>query len=393
MRVLWLAPYPLQELTDKLLVKRPVAAGTGMWLLHLSQALAKDGSIELHILTFSHSIVYDQYFQLNGIHFHVVHYAFPLFSKGPSLFYFNRLTRYKSLLSSIDKKIKAIQPDLIHAHGTEEAYSLAALKSKLPSVTSIQGIIHEIHRVAPTLEFRLQLPIERICLKRHHHFGCRTQWDSAVVRQFNPTATIHYMPEAIHPLYFATPRQSPEVPTVTFVGSLVDRKGIGILIQAIPDVLRQIPAAKFLIIGGGNQDYVNSLKLWANQRGISKQVSWLGSQTPTVIASKLAQSSVFVLPTFMDNSPNSLCEAMAMGLPVISTEVGGVPSLIEEGETGFLIPADNVKRLTQAILRMLKDDQLARQMGQKSQVIANERHLPANVARTTLNVYKTILNH
>ncbi|RYY10275.1 MAG: glycosyltransferase family 1 protein, partial [Chitinophagaceae bacterium] len=351
MRVLWLAPYPLQELTEKLSVRRAVAAGTGMWLLHLSQALASNDSIELHILTFSHAISGYQYFQLKGIHFHVVNYSFPLFGKGPSLLCYNRLTRYRSLLATIDHKIREIQPDLIHAHGTEEAYSLAALKSGLPSVTSIQGIIHEINRVAPTFEFRLQLPIERVCLEKHQHFGCRTQWDSALVRRFNPSAVIHYMPEAINPLYFYTPRQTSECPTITFVGGLVDRKGIGVLIQAIPAVIKQLPNAKFIIIGSGNQAYVNSLKAWANQQGIAGHISWQGSQTPAVIAATLARSSVYVLPTFMDNSPNSLCEAMAMGVPIISTEVGGVPSLIETGHTGFLIPVDNVTRLSQAILQ------------------------------------------
>ena len=393
MRVLWLAPYPLQELTDKLQIKKPLSVGTGMWLLHLSQALVKHDSIELHILTFSHSISYDQYFQLKGIHFHVIHYGFPLFGKGPSLFYFNRLTRYRSLLASIEQKIKTIQPELIHAHGTEEAYSLAALNSKLPSVTSIQGIIHEYYQAVPSLEFRLQLPIERVCLEKNKHFGCRTQWDSSVVKQFNPTACIHYMPEAINPLYFRTPRQPQDSPVVTFVGTLVNRKGISILIQAIPIIARQISIVSFIIIGSGNQAYVRSLQTWADKQGVGDRIEWLGRQDPAGIAATLAKSSVYVLPTYMDNSPNSLCEAMAMGLPVISTEVGGVPSLIDPEETGLLVPVNDANRLAQAIIRVLTDEQLARHLAKQARLTAENRNFPTNVADTTLDVYRTILNN
>lgn len=393
MRVLWLAPYPLQALTDHLLTRQPLPAGTGMWLLHLSRALAKQEGIELHVLTFTHRIAQDQHFQSHGIQFHVVRYGFPLFGKGPSLFHFNRLTRYRSLLTSIERIIQTVRPDLVHAHGTEEAYSLAALNSGLPSVTSIQGIVHEINRVAPTLEFRLQLPIERVCLEQTRHFGCRTGWDSAVVHRFNPAAHIHYMPEAINPLYFQTPRQPIASPTVTFVGTLVDRKGIVVLLRAMPRIVAEVPDVIFTIIGTGNPAYVRSLHLEAEQQGIAGRITWLGRQEPTAIAAELARSSVYVLPTFMDNSPNSLCEAMAMGLPVISTEVGGVPSLIEPDETGLLVPVDDAARLAEAIVRVLTDAPLARRLAEQARLTAERRNYPTSVAETTVNVYRTIVTN
>lgn len=393
MRVLWLASYPLQDLSEGLLTQKPLPYGTCSWLVHLSRALASLDGVELHILSFSNVIAADQTIQHNGVHFHIVRYAFPLFSKGPSLFCFDRLTTYRSLLASISQKITAIRPELIHAHGTEGAYSLAALRTEIPSVTSIQGIIHEIYRVEPSLGFRLQLPIERVCMKKHRHFGCRTGWDSSIVRQFNPAAHIHYMPEAIDPLYFRTPRQPPDSPTVTFVGTLVDRKGIGVLMEAMPAIVDRVPEVKFVIIGTGNPAYVRSLQTGADQQGIAGRIDWSGSQSPAVIAATLARSSVYVLPTFMDNSPNSLCEAMAMGLPVVSTDVGGVPSLIEPEETGLLVPVDDAARLSQAIVRVLTDERLARCLAGQARLMARKRHLPANVADTTLTVYRTIVDN
>jgi glycosyltransferase involved in cell wall biosynthesis len=106
----------------------------------------------------------------------------------------------------------------------------------------------------------------------------------------------------------------------------------------------------------------------------------------------LLNSSVFVLPTYMDNSPNSLAEAMALGIPSISTKVGGVSSMIVDKEDGILIDAGDVKALIENISILLTNATLQKKLSVNAKKHAFIRNYPEIVAKRTIKVYHAIVN-
>jgi glycosyltransferase involved in cell wall biosynthesis len=99
------------------------------------------------------------------------------------------------------------------------------------------------------------------------------------------------------------------------------------------------------------------------------------------------------LPSANENSPNTLAEAMVSGLPVIATSVGGIPSMVEHGKTGWLVPPHNPPDLANAILDLLNNPEKRTRLGQAARQRARDRHLPEHVATQTMDAYREILTH
>ena len=103
------------------------------------------------------------------------------------------------------------------------------------------------------------------------------------------------------------------------------------------------------------------------------------------------ESYCLVHPTYIDNSPNSVCEAQLAGLPVIATDVGGVSSLIENLQTGLLIE-NKPKAIEIAVKKLYDDDLLREYISKESRWVARERHNPKIILSKTLSMYKELIN-
>src|SRR5258708_2713571 len=110
---------------------------------------------------------------------------------------------------------------------------------------------------------------------------------------------------------------------------------------------------------------------------------------------QLSRAQVFAISSYIENSPNSLCEAMQVGLPCVATYAGGIPSLVEHGRTGLLFPPGDAPLLADAIMRIFRDDDLATWLGQAARTEASERHAPQRVISQLLNAYDNVVanNH
>ena len=155
---------------------------------------------------------------------------------------------------------------------------------------------------------------------------------------------------------------------VIYSGRLVARKGIEVLLLAWKDVLKIFPEARLIIIGEGPLE--RNLKNMADQLDVENTVGFIGRVDN--IIDYLHATDIFVLPSFQEGLPNSLLEAMACRLPVVATRIGGVVDVVKDGENGILVNPGDSNDLTEGLLRLLKDDELA--------------------AYIALNAYKTIRN-
>lgn len=392
MKILWLAPYPLNNLAENIPGYYDTKKGKGMWLPNLLQPLSMVEEINIHVVTYTTKIKKSISFSNKNVTFHILKNQIPIIKKGfPYYFPLHKALQYPFLVKKMGKVIVNINPDIIHIHGTENAYILAPMKLKIPVLVSIQGIISEIFNNKKSLSNYFQKKIELKGIKTFSHFGCRTQFDSAFVRSINTTATIHYLPEAINNLYFQFIHEIKGREEISFVGNVSKAKGIEIILHAVKHVKLNFPEIILNIIGSSKGKYLRTIIELIKYLGIEKNVLFHGFQSPEQIIRLHLKSTIYVLPTFMDNSPNSLCEAMALGMPCIASKVGGIPDLIKDAENGLLFETGNILELSEKINFLLTNKNYAKKLGNNARKTAFERNYPTKVANVTIGVYNNII--
>jgi len=381
MRVAWLAPYPVETLAPPLRLARRRVSHPCSWIVALADALARRPEVELHLLTESPWVSESQTIRQNNIIFHVLRDAVPLTHRGWPAW----LPWMSGFTGRFVEELRRIAPDLVHVHGTEHRYATAGLESGFPCVISIQGVMGEIARVWRTVGTRWQARREETSVRAGRYFICRTAFDSGFVRSRNPSAKIFFIHEAMRPEFFRNCWEPRPEPALLYVGSLARHKGLDGLLTA----LARLPAARLAVIGTGA---TSPWKTMCQRLGIEERVEFLGYRTAQEIAEQHRRAQVFVLPSRIDNSPNALTEAMVSGMPVVATEVGGIPSLVEDGRTGRLVRPGDPDQLAAAISELLGDWNKRAALGRAAREVARQRHRPETVAEQTIQAYKEILD-
>jgi glycosyltransferase involved in cell wall biosynthesis len=354
--------------------------------------MSQRDEVDLHLVVLSAWVSHDQIISVGDITFHVLKNGIPFISRGfPAWLPLDMLTSFRGDARRLAREVAKINPDVVHAHGTEAAYALGGLDSGYPCLISIQGIITEYQKTNPCFRFRFLSKREQDQVRRGKYFGCRTRFDTNFVRRVNPRARIFELWEAISPIYFRQEWRATDDAGVLFVGSLERRKGIMFLIEAFALVKPHVPAATLTLIGSGAEDYVQSLKAHARELGVLDDIVFPGHLSAAEIAREHLKAQIFVLPTLNDNSPNTLAEAMVSGMPVIASAVGGIPSMVDDDQTGLLSPSEDPKILAEKIVRLLthKDERV--RLGRNASAVARARHKPEWVAQETLAAYAQIL--
>ncbi|MEW5806017.1 MAG: glycosyltransferase family 4 protein [Acidobacteriota bacterium] len=174
---------------------------------------------------------------------------------------------------------------------------------------------------------------------------------------------------------------------VTTVSEITERKGIPILLQAAEELVREENKVHFLIIGEG----VMRLDLWKRYKNLidSRRVHFLGYKKD--ISTYLSISDIFVLPSFGEEFPLSVLEAMAHGVPVIATRVGGVPEMIQHLENGWLVKPGDAAELAAAIHALMKDGKLALTLSKNAYDAIRTRFSAAEMVRQTEAVYASLI--
>jgi glycosyltransferase involved in cell wall biosynthesis len=157
---------------------------------------------------------------------------------------------------------------------------------------------------------------------------------------------------------------------VVVVANLRREKGHDLLIDAAGDVLRRFPDAVFEIVGGGPQ--LQALVERAASRGVLHAFAFLGHRDDA--AERLADGDIFVLPSRSEAFPNAVLEAMAAGLPIVTSGVGGMLELIDDGRTGLLVPPDDPSALADRLIRLMADPDVASRLGRAARDAARARY-------------------
>ena len=383
MKVVWLCQYPIELLHNIPSVYRDKKSHPSTWIVNLSNGIVKNNpNIELHIITETTYIKKSFIIEQNGIIFHIIRSgsSIPFLLRGyPKYlpldvilkFYFNKIRMLN--------EVRKINPDIIHSHGTEFAYSLTAVKSGYPTIISIQGIISKLVKYNINFRYDKIKQLEINTIKDGKYFIAKTPFAGDFIKSVNPGAQIFNIENPVNELFFTVKRKIIQR-KVLFVGSIIKEKGIEDLIDAFKFVVN----AELIIIGTGKPSYVNYLKEKIFEANIERNIKWLGYRGSIEIAEEFETTTMLVLPSYMETSPNVIAEAMSAGVPVIGTKVGGIPYMIEDGKNGFLVEPQNHLQLSEKINIILNDNTLISEMGKRNK----ERIIPfSNKVKDTLLCY------
>jgi glycosyltransferase involved in cell wall biosynthesis len=185
---------------------------------------------------------------------------------------------------------------------------------------------------------------------------------------------------------------NPDDLAIVSVGRLYARKGLFTLIESMPAVIKRFPRAKFIISGKGQSDEMAKLNLHAERKGVKDNIVFTG-YTPDRELPKLYQAAdVFAFSTFYEHHPFAILEALATGLPVVTTTVGGIPETIKSEQNGLLVKPFNPKQFSDAILYLLEHPSEAVEMGRKARQTVENQLDWRIVVKDAMKVYDEALS-
>jgi glycosyltransferase involved in cell wall biosynthesis len=212
----------------------------------------------------------------------------------------------------------------------------------------------------------------------------RTVYNAIDLENFNPDQ--NKACDSIRRIY----QPQSNVPTVALIGMLYPWKGHRYYLEAASQVLKIYPEVRFLIVGDG--PLKSQLKDMVKHLKIQEHVIFTGLVPNMCIPYILSNIDISVLPSLRENFPHSILEAMAARKPVIASHVGGIPEMIKEGVTGYLIPPRDSVALADRILRLLKDKGLSQTMGHNGRALVEQRFSMDAVTQKLEEAYYWALN-
>ncbi len=319
-------------------------------------------------------------------------------------------------LEYFQELINDFQPDIIHIWGSEKLFGLVAKVTQTPVILHIQGILNPyLNAYSPPFVslrdhiFTSYNPIsilknwlnlkdwedgcyrERIIFKNIDAVLGRTEWDERVAYILNGKAKYFHVDEILRDDFYTDEERSiPEELTIVSTISQPLYKGFDLILKTA-NILKNHLDMDFKWKCYGNiEPSVIEHNIGIKHNDVD--IILAGAVTSQELHQTELGATLYFHPSYIDNSPNSLCEAQMLGLPVISTNVGGIPSLIEDGKDGFLIPSNDPYQAAFHILTLWKNKNLNITMGKEAQRKARKRHDPQEVVRQILNAYNEVLN-
>lgn len=355
---------------------------------------------------------------------------------------------YDAGIEDTMKKIAdAVNPDVVHCFGTEFSHTLAMCKvfpqkdrilitlqglctvcaktyfANLPEQISHSRSFRDWLKKDSMLEQRKKFEMrgqhEVEAVKLAGNIGGRTPWDRKYSQEWNPKAIYFQMNETLRSDFYRTvwDRKACLPHSIFLSQGDYPLKGFHYMLHAMPEILREYPDAEVYVAGNSIVDYNtlrDKIKICAygkylrsliRKYGLEQKVHILGKLTGEQMKDRYLKSHLFVCPSSLENSPNSLGEAMLLGMPCISANVGGVPGIFTDGEDGILYEGckendreDNGERmleishhLAEAVLSMWQDEERLLQYCSHAREHAMRNHNREDNYAATINVYSEIV--
>lgn len=334
--------------------------------------------------------------------------------------------------------VNKFQPDIVHCFGTEYPHTLAmtrAFGKPERTLIGIQGLCSIYAR-----HFRADLPdkvwrritfrdrIKKDDLRRQHekyvrrgayeieaiqragHITGRTEWDRKYTQEWNPQAAYHFMNETLRPDFYEGCWQAEKCRRYTVFLSQGDYpiKGLHYMLRAMPEILKRFPETEVYVAGNSIiksadeksvRGFMGKLKLESygkyilqlmKETGTLSKVHFQGKLTAKQMKREYLNCNVFVCPSSIENSPNSVGEAMMLGVPAVCAEVGGIPDIFTDKVDGLLYPAGDTEKLAAAVIKMLEGGETVKRYTKAARAHARKTHDGDKNYRRLMEIYEEI---
>ena len=413
MKVIWVSLVKFPPLCSYLGEEAPAHCG---WLYSSAKALLDEmPEVQLGVIVQHSGDTFEEY-TVEGITYYLV----------PTC---NLSKTDNRQVAGCRKALKQFFPSLIHIHGTE--YSLAqavclANEDGIKTVANIQGLAGPYMRYADgglslkdkwtnitpldfyrgtfllnaKKSFKQRAKCEHYVLTHITDVIGRTRWDHDHVITINPRLRYHFMNETLRDSFYETPVWNFEQckkHTIFVSNSGSPLKGAHQVLKALPIILQQYPDTVVNFCGSSvmSKDVKNILRFQGyhlylrrlvKRLHLQNNVHFLGSLSEEQMKQQFLDANVYVMPSAIENSPNSLCEAQILGIPVVASYCGGAPTLLTEEETGYFYRYEEYEMLAQIIIRLFNRKDF-KNLSAKERKAALARHDRKKNAKELAKIY------
>lgn len=394
------------------------------WIVSLETELTKSSGVQLGIAFTCKQPEISQFTIGNTIYFPIT--LEPIKNKFKKIFArFTHKIENEDIIQRYLDIIQQFKPDIIHIFGTENDFGLIVSKTTVPSIIHLQGnltvnnlkwysgltasdiikyskkwlllrgrgLYHDyyVNKKAAERENRI--------FKACKYFMGRTDWDRRLSSVLSPDSKYFLCDEIMRPGFYVhqwqpQTKQSNYIITSTIRNNIY--KGLDTILECKKILSQNFPEFEIIwkIAGIKETDEISYLverKFKAKFKDYNIQL--LGSLNEDELISEMLKSNLFVHSSHIDNSPNSVCEAMLLGMPVIASYVGGTPSIISDKNEGLLVQDGDPYALAGAILELIKDKNFANRLGANARVRAISRNDPGRIVNDVMNIYTSVLSN
>jgi len=292
----------------------------------------------------------------------------------------------------IKSLLRQINPDIVHFQGT----TFLAANCKQPSVLTIHGIAEK--DALWDNRWGILRWLRWLLLRLTEEYGRRRVPNiiliSEYVRRFLPSKNriqkTWLIENPIADSYFDVERAF-EPGRIFCCSRIRPLKNILGMIRAFALIVQQFPHSHLRIAGSPEAAYLDACKQQVQADNIRDKVHFLGNISIKNVQFELSKANCLVVPSFQENAPLTIAEAMAVGVPVVGAKVGGIPGMVEDGKTGFLADPHDVKSISEAASKILSDEILACSMGHCAKEAAKKRFSASIICEKTFQVYREVL--
>lgn len=308
-----------------------------------------------------------------------------------------KISRLSGFNGKIRFKIKEEKFDLIHAHCASKASAIAmglSLMLKKPYIVT--------SHCADLFSMDISRAVAKIFLHEANELIAVSRYTAKKLSKFAEVspAKIHIIPNGVDVHTFNPLADGNKIrrkyslknkKIILYAGRLAPEKGVYYLLKAFPIIARKVPQARLLIAGRGSLEKI--LHSFIKQRKLEQLITYVGYVSEHDLPNIYAAADVFVLPSIWEEGFGmTMLEAMATGKPVIATNVGGIPEIIDNQRTGILVEPRDPIRLASAIISIIKDEGFAKEIGKNARQIVEKKFEWRLIAKRTIELYETLIS-
>lgn len=375
MKVLMLAPLTIEDM---------FGGGVVRHVKSIVNRLRSCNDLEMHIISISKGIKKDSILKKDGVITHQIKASkLPMTIAGVTIYPIKML-----------REAKKINPDLIHGQmiGAPYGFATGILSKKYPAILTIHTMVKQTSKTNRSFFGKIHDALWRLLekweLKRIQHLIVVSPHLKDELKK-DGARNVYVIPNGVDENWFGVQNKS-ITGRLLFVGRIIPGKGIENLIKSIKLVINKGYDAHLHVAGPAyNSYYLKYLQELAKKLGVAEQVEFTGGLSGNALLNEYAECSIFILPSRDESFGIVLLEAMASKKPVIATNVGGIPYIIEDGKNGVLVNYGDNEELAEKILMLMNNKKLRDFIAENGEKTAME-YSWGKISEETYEVYRHI---